>query len=74
MDHRFDTTYSNLGNENSVAGYIKCSPGPHLTRGPQVPHPVPGVYKRHSFNFHRPSFVVLHFFLSTFLCGKLREY
>ena len=34
VDLRFDTMlYSNLCNENSVAGYIKC------LRGPQVPHP-----------------------------------
>jgi len=40
MDLRFDTTlHSNLGNENSVAGHIKCSPGSHLAHGPQVPHP-----------------------------------
>jgi len=31
---------SNLGNENSDAGHIKCSHGPHLARGrgQQVPH------------------------------------
>jgi len=33
MDLRFDTMLcSNLSNENSVEGHIKCS------RGPQVPH------------------------------------
>jgi len=31
--------YSNLGNENFYVGQIKCSRGPHLARGPQVPHP-----------------------------------
>jgi len=40
MEHRFDAIlYSNLGNENSDAGHIKCSRGVHLARGPQVPHP-----------------------------------
>jgi len=34
MELRFDSMlYSNLGNENSDAGRIKCS------RGPQVPQP-----------------------------------
>jgi len=33
--------YSNLGKKNSDAGHIKCSSGPHLARGPQVPHPWP---------------------------------
>jgi len=37
---RFDLMlYSKLGNENSYAGHIKCSRGPHLARRPQVPHP-----------------------------------
>jgi len=31
--------YSNLGSENSAAGHIKCSRGPQLFRGSQVPHP-----------------------------------
>ena len=31
--------YSNVGKENSDAGHIKCSRGPHLGRRPQVPHP-----------------------------------
>jgi len=40
MELRFDAIlYSNLGNENCNAGHIKCSRGPHLTRGAQVPHP-----------------------------------
>ena len=30
---------SKLGNEDSDAGRIKCSRGPHVDRGPQVPHP-----------------------------------
>jgi len=35
---RFDMMmYSNLGNENSGAGYIKCSHGPHLARGLPTP-------------------------------------
>jgi len=35
MELRFDTMlYSNLGNENSVAGRIKCSRGPHLAHRP----------------------------------------
>jgi len=29
---------SNLGNQNYDAGHIKNSRGPHLARGPQVPH------------------------------------
>jgi len=34
MELHFDAMfYSNLGNENSDTGHIKCS------RGPQVPHP-----------------------------------
>jgi len=40
MEPRFDAIlYPNLGNENSDADHIKCSSGPHLARGPQVPHP-----------------------------------
>jgi len=40
MELRFEgMLYSNLGNENSDAGHIKCSRGPHLSRWPQVPHP-----------------------------------
>jgi len=40
MELRFDATlYSNKGNGNSDAGHIKCSSGPHLASGPQVPHP-----------------------------------
>jgi len=39
MELRFDSILrSKLGNENSDAGHIKCSRGPHLARGPQVPH------------------------------------
>jgi len=39
MELRFDAIlYSKLGNENSYAGNIKCSHGPHLPRRPQVPH------------------------------------
>jgi len=38
MELRFDAMlYSNLGNQNSDAGHIKCSREPHLARGPQVP-------------------------------------
>ena len=40
MELCFDAIlYSKLGNGNSDAGHIKCSAGPHLARGPQVPHP-----------------------------------
>jgi len=43
MELRFDVIlYSKLGSENSDAGHIKCSRGPHLAqvvRGPQVSHP-----------------------------------
>jgi len=40
MEIRFDVIlYSKLGNENTDAGHIKCSCGPHLARGLQVPHP-----------------------------------
>jgi len=39
MDLRFDAMlYSNLGNENSDAGHIKCSRGLHLAHWPQTPH------------------------------------
>jgi len=31
--------YSNLCHQNSDAGHIKCSCGPHLAHGPQVPQP-----------------------------------
>jgi len=41
MELGFDVIlYSKLGNENSDAGHIKCSPGLHLARGPQAPHPL----------------------------------
>jgi len=34
MELRFDAMlYSNLGNENFDAGYIKCSCGPHWAAG-----------------------------------------
>jgi len=33
-----EVLYSKLGNENPDAGHIKCPRGPHLARGPQVPH------------------------------------
>ena len=40
MELRFDAMlYFNLGNENSDAGHIKWSRGPHLPREPQVPNP-----------------------------------
>jgi len=40
MELRFDAIlYSKLGNENSDAGHIKCSPEPHLARGSEAPHP-----------------------------------
>jgi len=39
MELRFDAiVYSLLGGEDSNAGHIKCSRGPHLARGLQVPH------------------------------------
>jgi len=39
-EFRFDAMLcSNLGNENSDAGHIKCSRGPHLANGLQVLHP-----------------------------------
>jgi len=31
--------YANKGNENFGMGHIKCSPGPCLAYGLQVPHP-----------------------------------
>ena len=31
--------YFKLGDEDSDVGHIKCSLGPHLAHGPQVPHP-----------------------------------
>jgi len=31
--------YFKSGNEDSDAGHIKCSRGPHLAPGPQVSHP-----------------------------------
>jgi len=40
MELRFGVIlYSKLGNENSDPCHIYCSRGPHLARGPQVPHP-----------------------------------
>jgi len=40
MELRFDAMlYSNLGNENSYAGHIKCSLGPHLAAGRRFPTP-----------------------------------
>jgi len=40
MELHFDAMLcSNLGNENYVAGRIKCSHRPHLARRLQVPHP-----------------------------------
>jgi len=40
MELRSDVMlYSNLGNENSDAGHVKCSRGPHLSCGPKVSHP-----------------------------------
>jgi len=40
MKFRFGAIlYSNSGKENSDPGQTKCSYGPHLARGPQVPHP-----------------------------------
>jgi len=40
MELRLDVIlYSKLGNENSDAGHIKCSRGPHLARGRQVSTP-----------------------------------
>jgi len=40
MEFRFGTMlYSNLGNENSYAGHIKCSYGLHLNHRLQVPQP-----------------------------------
>jgi len=35
MELRFNAMlYSNSGNENSDAGHIRCSRGPHLAHGP----------------------------------------
>jgi len=40
MELRFNAMlYFDLGNDNSDAGHIKCSRGPHLARRPQVPEP-----------------------------------
>ena len=40
MELHFDVILSSeLGNENSDVGHIKCSCGPHLAHQPQVPHP-----------------------------------
>jgi len=40
MELRFEVMlYSNLGNEKSDAGHIKCSRGLYLACGLQVPHP-----------------------------------
>jgi len=40
MELRFDAMlYSNPSNENSDAGHIKCSHGPYLARGRQIPLP-----------------------------------
>jgi len=40
MELHFDPRfYSNLGNENSDTGHIKCSRGPHLARGPRFSTP-----------------------------------
>jgi len=39
VELRFDAMlYSNMGNENSEAGQIKCPRGPHLAPEPQVHH------------------------------------
>jgi len=39
MEFHFDAIlFSNLGNEYSNAGHVKCSHGPHLAHGPHVPH------------------------------------
>jgi len=39
MELRFDVMLnSNIGNENSNAGHIKCSRRPHLARAAQVSH------------------------------------
>jgi len=39
MELRFDAMlYSTLANENSEAGHIKCSRGPHLACRPLVTH------------------------------------
>jgi len=40
IELRFDAIlHYKSGKENSDAGHIKCSRGPHLARGPQVPYP-----------------------------------
>ena len=40
VELRFDAKlHSNIGNENSGAGLIKCSHGPQLAHRSQVPHP-----------------------------------
>ena len=42
MELGFDViVHSKLGDEDSDAGHIKCSLGPHLARGLQVPHTCP---------------------------------
>ena len=42
MELHFDAKlYSNLPDENSDAGHIKCSHGPHLVRGLQIHRPCP---------------------------------
>jgi len=37
-----------MDNENSDAGHIKCSSGPHLAHGPHIPHPGLGF---HTLNY-----------------------
>jgi len=45
MELRLDAIlYSKMDNENSDAGHVKCSRGPHLARWPQVPHPCSKVW------------------------------
>jgi len=40
MELRFDAMlYSNLANENSDAGHMKCSRVPNFACGTEVPHP-----------------------------------
>jgi len=40
-----------MDNENSHAGHIKCSHGPRLARGPQVPTPALKKVDQETFSF-----------------------
>jgi len=64
MEFRFDMIlYSKLGNGTFDEGCIKCSSGPHLVYGPQVPHlwysgckPIHNANHLHYYNGVRTSF------------------